>query len=66
MTELSFRQIFTAFHQDWEVFNLQQKNWDERPVIDTNQDAGPIAARQMIARKIGEEQGATPHAIAAE
>ena len=64
MTELSYKQIFTAFHQDWEVFNKQQENWDEKPTIDTVQDAGSIAARAMIDRKIAEEQGEM--AIAAE
>ena len=52
-----FGQILTAFHQDWEVFELQQENWDDRPVIDTIQDAGAIAARQIIDR-IAAEQGA--------
>ena len=64
MTELSYRQIFTAFHQDWEVFNKQQENWDDKPTIDTVQDAGSIAARAMIDRKIAEEQGQM--AVAAE
>jgi vanillate O-demethylase monooxygenase subunit len=66
MTELSFKQIFAAFHQDWELFNMQQKNWDDRPVIDTNQDAGPIAARVLIDRKIAEERSAMGRAMAAE
>ena len=64
MTELSYRQIFTAFHQDWEVFNKQQENWDDKPTIDTIQDAGSIAARAMIDRKIAAEQGEM--AVAAE
>ena len=64
MTEMSYKQIFTAFHQDWEVFNKQQENWDDRPTIDTIQDAGSIAARNMIDRKIAEERGEM--AVAAE
>ena len=63
MTELQYQQIFTAFHQDWEVFNKQQENWDERPTVDTIQDAGSIAARTMIDRKVAAEPGL---AIAAE
>ena len=64
ITELSYRQIHQAFHQDWDVFNIQQANWDDRPVIDTNQDAGSIAARALIDRRIAGEQGA--QAAAAE
>jgi len=66
MTELSFQQIFQAFHQDWEVFDLQEKNWDDRPTIDTNQDAGAIAARAMMDRDIAAEQADLGHAVAAE
>jgi len=58
-TNTLFRQILTTFHQDWEVFELQQANWDDRPVIDTTQDAGAFAAREIIARI------ATDHSIAA-
>ena len=57
MTELQYKQIFQAFHQDWEVFNMQQKNWDDRPVIDTIQDAGSIAARAMIDRDVAADAG---------
>ena len=64
MTEMSYKQIFTAFHQDWEVFNKQQENWDDRPTIDTIQDAGSIAARAMIDRMVAEDQGEM--AVAAE
>ncbi len=64
MTELSYKQIFTAFHQDWEVFNKQQENWDDRPTVDTIQDAGSIAARAIIDRKVADEQGQM--AVAAE
>ena len=66
ITELSFQQIFKAFHQDWEVFDLQQENWDDRPVIDTNQDAGSVAARAMMDRDIAAEQADPGHAVAAE
>jgi hypothetical protein len=56
--------MVTAFHQDWEVFELQQANWDDRPTIDTIQDAGSIAARQIIDRIAAEQRGAA--ALAAE
>ena len=59
-----YRQIVTAFHQDWEVFEMQQANWDDRPTIDTIQDAGSIAARQIITRIAAEQRGAA--ALAAE
>lgn len=64
-TEMVFQQIYTAFHQDWEVFEIQQENWDDQPVIDTIQDAGAIAARQLIDRLMAEE-GAGSAAVAAE
>jgi vanillate O-demethylase monooxygenase subunit len=63
-TDAIYRQIVTAFHQDWEVFELQQANWDDRPTIDTIQDAGAIAARKMIDQRIAEERRS--HAMAAE
>ncbi len=65
-TELSYQQIFQAFHQDWEVFGLQEENWDDRPVIDTNQDAGAIAARAMMDHKIAAEHAKVGQAVAAE
>ena len=55
--EMQYKQIWQAFHQDWEVFDLQEENWDDRPTIETNQDAGGIAARAMIDRKIAAETG---------
>jgi hypothetical protein len=63
-TDALFRQIRTAFRQDWEVFELQQANRDDYPVIDTIQDAGAIAARRIIAR-IAAERGAA-ESMAAE
>jgi vanillate O-demethylase monooxygenase subunit len=56
-TDAAFRELATAFHQDWEVFELQQANVDDRPVIDTIQDAGSIAARQIIERIVAEQRG---------
>jgi vanillate O-demethylase monooxygenase subunit len=56
-TDAAFRELLTAFHQDWEVFEMVQSNWDDRPTIDTIQDAGSIAARQIIERMAGEQRG---------
>ena len=28
--EMQYKQIWQAFHQDWEVFDLQQENWGRR------------------------------------
>ncbi len=61
-THAVYDQILTAFHQDWEVFEMQQDNWDDRPVIDINADAGPIAARQLMDRRFAEEGQATASA----
>jgi len=63
-TDALYRQILTAFREDWEVFEMQQANWDDRPVIDTIQDAGPLAARQ-ITERIAAEQAMT-ESVAAE
>ena len=63
---MQYKQIWQAFHQDWEVFDLQEENWDDRPTIETNQDAGGIAARAMIDRKIAAERVEAGAAIAAE
>ena len=54
-TDLQFRQVVTAFLQDCEVLELQQQNWDDRPVISTNADTGWIAARKMIADRVAAE-----------
>jgi vanillate O-demethylase monooxygenase subunit len=58
-TDALYGATHTAFHQDWEVFELQQANWDYEPVVDINVDAGPIAARQLIDCMIAEENQAT-------
>ena len=65
-TELHFRQVMKAFQQDWEVLELQQANWDDRPVVDTNADAGPIAARALIDAFIAAEAAEEAAARAAE
>ncbi len=48
------------------MFNKQQQNWDDRPVIDTIQDASSIAARKLIDKWVAEEQAMSGEAIAAE
>ncbi len=65
-TDLQFRQVAAAFHQDWEVLEMQQQNWDDRPVINTNADVGWIAARQMIEDQLAEESRSLAAADAAE
>jgi vanillate O-demethylase monooxygenase subunit len=59
-----FRQLLAPFRQDWQVVDMQQRNWDDRPVIDTIQDAGGIATCQIIAR-IAAAQGASESVPAA-
>lgn len=58
VTELVFSQVAIAFKQDWEVFELQQRNIDEKPDaprIDLNGDAGGIQALRMLDREIAAE-----------
>ncbi len=57
LTDAHYNQILKAFRQDWEVFEMQQENWDDDPVIDINVDAGPLAARQMVDRLLADETG---------
>ncbi len=47
-TNMQFEQILRAFRQDWEVLEMQQRNRDRRPTVDTRVDAGRIAARRVI------------------
>ena len=54
-TELQFQQVVEAFRQDWEVLEMQQRNWDDRPIVNTNVDAGWIAARRMIDDLLADE-----------
>ena len=54
-TAKMFAQIMKAFEQDWAVLELQQANWDDRPVINVNADAPFLAARQLLDRRIAEE-----------
>jgi vanillate O-demethylase monooxygenase subunit len=63
-TDAIFREVVHAFLQDWELLEMQQANSDDRPTIDTNQDAGSIAARRIIDRIASEQSGTS--AMAAE
>ncbi len=49
-TDMFYNQIRKAFEQDWEVFELQQENWDDGPVFATKSDLGLIAARKLVDR----------------
>jgi len=55
-----YNQILTAFHQDWEVFEWQQKMFDREggnpKTIDINVDAGLLASRKIMDRLFAEEQ----------
>jgi len=61
VTERIFEQIQTAFFQDVEVLNAQQRNlqtFAPKAQIDINADAGPIQARHILERLHQEEQRA--------
>ena len=64
-TERQFHQIFKAFLQDWDILELQEENWDNRPAIATNSDVALIAARQINERIVAEEARAAS-SVAAE
>jgi vanillate O-demethylase monooxygenase subunit len=67
MTEKIFNQIRTAFLEDVEIFEAQQKSISlcpDAPQVDINADAGTIQARRIVARLYQDEQDA--HEIAAE
>ena len=54
-------QIRTAFLQDVEVFEAQQRNLDaiaDPPQTDINADAGVMQARRILDRLCAEEQAA--------
>ncbi|MBM3487823.1 MAG: aromatic ring-hydroxylating dioxygenase subunit alpha [Alphaproteobacteria bacterium] len=68
-TEAIFQEIYKAFMQDWEVFELQQTTIDRdpaSPTVDINADAGPIACRQLLERLVADENRTTRRAVAAE
>jgi len=60
-TDMLIEQIRTAFLQDVEVFEAQQRNLDvisDPPQTDINADAGVIQARRILDRLYQEEQAA--------
>ena len=63
-TDLLFNDTAIAFHEDWEVFELQQENWDDRPVFDIRVDSGPIQARKLVENLLAEQEPGL--AVAAE
>jgi len=53
-----FDQIDEAFHQDWEVFETQQRWIDLAPGarrVNVPADAGQIQGIRLLRRKIGDE-----------
>jgi vanillate O-demethylase monooxygenase subunit len=59
VTDRIFEQIHTAFLQDVEVLDAQQRNLETfapQVQIDINADAGTIQARRVIERLCQEEQ----------
>lgn len=61
VTEMLYQQIDTAFRQDWEVFETQQRWIDLDPAarrIDVNGDTGQIQSIRLLRQRIAEEQHA--------
>jgi len=59
VTDLVFSQVEIAFRQDCEVFELQQRNIDEKPTaprVDVNGDTGGIQALRILDREIAAER----------
>lgn len=60
MTDLLYQNVHTAFLEDLDIIEAQQKNIDTRPDaprVDMNHDTGGITARRMLERFIAEEHG---------
>jgi len=58
ITNLLFDQIDEAFHQDWEVFETQQRSIDlapDAPRVNVRADAGQIQGVRLLRRKIEDE-----------
>ncbi|MGB8437589.1 MAG: aromatic ring-hydroxylating dioxygenase subunit alpha [Burkholderiales bacterium] len=67
VTDMLFEQIDTAFRQDWEVFETQQRWIDLDPAaarVDVNGDAGQIQSIRMLRERIAEEQRAGRRQVA--
>ena len=68
-TDMLIEQIRTAFLQDVEVFEAQQRNLDiipNPPQTDINADAGVIQARRILDRLHRDEEAASARMVAAE
>jgi phenylpropionate dioxygenase-like ring-hydroxylating dioxygenase large terminal subunit len=66
-TEKIFNQIRTAFLEDVEIFEAQQKSISrdpDAPQVDINADAGTIQARRIITRLYQEEQAGAARGVA--
>ena len=62
VTELLYRQIWTAFQEDLLVIGGQQGNIDHFGAALPDQDAGGIQARRIIDRILAEEAAGQPGA----
>jgi len=57
-TEMLFEQIEATFHEDWEVFENQQRSIDlapDAPRVNVPADAGQIQAIRLLRKKLEEE-----------
>ena len=69
VTDMVFEQVKTAFLEDVAVFEAQQASIDREPgapTMNLSQDAGGIAAREIIARRIDGEMAAAAAIPAAD
>lgn len=63
LTAKVFGGVMTAFKQDWEVFEAQQKNRERVgnvPEINTLADAGALHAQRVLARLLAEQASGEP------
>jgi vanillate monooxygenase len=61
VTEMLFEQIDVTFHEDWEVFETQQRWIDlapDAPRVNVRADAGQVQGIRLLRRKIAEEANA--------
>jgi vanillate O-demethylase monooxygenase subunit len=68
-TDMIIEQIRTAFLQDVEVFEAQQRNLEvipNPPQTDINADAGVIQARRILDRLHRDEEATSARMVAAE
>jgi vanillate O-demethylase monooxygenase subunit len=63
ITDAFFKQIDIAFHQDWELFEVQQASISRRPgapSINIAVDKGPMMARRLVTKLLEREKSAAP------